>query len=250
MDPEFYRKLKNRPDEIRRAQEAVQAHEAQLATHQVQRRVAEQNLQDQQVREQRRSNILSNADFIWENVPVISAKLEALRAAIGIGPIARWMPEDVDVVRSTFPFKSFRGRTIEQTGTVREYSPGSGPQGMGGMGSPGGWYDKPTYGMFRRELSNNVGIMLDVGEYPTVVIGYYINKWYKMSQSEISGNPYRIFNPFHARVYKNYEHSSTFIPSLQFEYPRVNNDFKNQLESGLTELHDAYVRIKDFEINP
>jgi len=123
---------------------------------------------------------------------------------------------------------------------------------MNGPGSPGGWYDKPVYGMRSQALSNNIGIELHVGEdlkAPNASIGYWVNKWYKMSQDEISRD-YGVWNPLHIHVYKNSPSSSMGIQSLPLEYPNVGGDFGNQLESGLTQLYDVYTRIKDFEINP
>lgn len=73
-----------------------------------------------------------------------------------------------------------------------------------------------------------------------------------MSQDEISGygGGYRIFNPLHFGVYKNYSGYLTFIQPISFGYPNVNADFGNQLESRLTELYDVYERVRDFQINP
>jgi hypothetical protein len=276
MDPEFYKRLQKRPDEIRDQKEAAARNAAKLISD-AQTQAANLEFQKKQNRENAYARATALATELWNSVPALPSKLESLRAATHGGQVNQMVLRAEDSTNMTpyyplkpypwllseneyailflFPYVQRSGNILVKTGTRRIEIPYTLPS-MNGAGS-GGHYDKPIFSVQNGDVSDQLGIsfktQIDTPDQSQFrFAGHFIHARYKpMSSSdlkdfEISGLPL-----FRRTIYHASHIDYMYSTSLYFGYPDIRtnpiNGYDRQpisqsLEKGFTELYDSYLK--------
>lgn len=238
MDPEFFRKLQSRPDEIKSRRLAADVQADRFVTDAA--RIA---ADEQKTRENRHRETIAYLRGEWNNTPVIHRKLESLRAAIGGGktietmsPLSKYN-EEVHISYG-IPFQSRRGRRAIQIGTKIVFSSGEG--GMGASAPRSG--EIPTYQLSAVEtLYDQVGVQIYVSSenaHRNCNLRFYSGAWLKL-------DPHTVKHKYDVSVFLGgpvFDYSVFYLGG-DLPLNDIAEPFEQRLEKNIMELQDVYLRV-------